>query len=117
MPSAKNEPTGANAPAFPAQEPALSIPDSVTHLAGYALAHALWNVCDFEEEDEVLCPFALTFDGHQKNMLRFEADSQEEAIEEGRATLAADASLTHWAFAREGLFPTQGDPIDVLLVE
>lgn len=95
----------------------MSIPDSVSHLAGFALGHALWNVCDFEEEDEVMSPFAFTFDGQHKQLLRFEADSQEEATEQGRATLAGDASLSEWAFVREGLFPTEDGMIDVLLVE
>lgn len=95
----------------------MSIPDSVFHLAGFALGHALWNVCDFEDEEEVLCPFAITFDGQQKQLLRFEADSQEEATEQGHATLATDTSLSEWAFVREGLFPTEDGDIDVLLVE
>jgi hypothetical protein len=95
----------------------LQIPDPVVALAGFALGHALWNVCDFEEEDEVLCPLAFTFDGEDKRLLRFEAESQEDAIDVGLSTLLEDGSLTQWAFAREGIFRTETGPVDVLLVE
>lgn len=98
-------------------EDALHIPDPVVDLAGFALGHALWNVCDFEEEDEVLCPLAFTFDGEQKQLLRFEAESQEDAIEVGLSTLAEDGSLIRWAFAREGTFRTESGSVDVVLVE
>lgn len=93
------------------------IPDSVIDLAGFTLGHALWNVCDFEEEDELLCPLAITFDGQQQQLLRFEAGSQEEAIERAYSTLADRSFLVEWALAREGLFKSAGGPIDVLLVD
>ena len=93
------------------------IPAATAHLAGLALAHALWNVCDFEDEDEILCPLAFTTDGRKRELLRFEDETQEDAVEKAHAHLAGDATLTEWAFAREGLMQTTAGPIDVLLVE
>jgi hypothetical protein len=95
----------------------LDVQDQVANLAGLALGHALWNVCDFEEDDDVLCPLAFAFDGQENRLLRFEAESQEEAIKRGLSTLSADASLIRWAFAREGILRTDSGPVDVLLIE
>lgn len=95
----------------------MDIPATTTHLAGFTLAHALWNVCDFEDEDEILCPLAFTTDGKKRELLRFEDDTQEDAIEKAHAHLAGDDTLTAWAFAREGLMQTAAGPIDVVLVE
>jgi hypothetical protein len=93
------------------------LPAATVHLAGFTLAHALWNVCDFEDEDEVLCPLAFATDGKKRELLRFEDDSQEEAVERAHAHLAGDEALTAWAFAREGLMGAATGPIDVVLVE
>jgi hypothetical protein len=93
------------------------IPHVATDLAGFALAHALWNVCDIEDPDEVLCPLAFTLDGRQRELLRFEADSQEEAIDAAHAHLAEDSTLIAWAFAREAIMRTPTGPVDVVLVE
>jgi hypothetical protein len=95
----------------------MDIPATTTHLAGLALAHALWNVCDFEDEDEVLCPLAFTTDGKKRELLRFEDETQEDAVEAAHAHLAGDDTLTAWAFAREGLMNAASGPIDVVLVE
>jgi hypothetical protein len=95
----------------------LHIPHAATDLAGLALAHALWNVCDFEDPEEALCPLAFTLDGRQRELLRFEADSQEEAIENAHARLADDATLVAWAFAREAVMRSPSGPVDVVLVE
>jgi hypothetical protein len=93
------------------------IPHAATDLAGLALAHALWNVSDFDDPDEVLCPLAFTLDGKQRELLRFEADSQEEAIDQAHARLSDDATLVAWAFAREATMRSPAGPQDVVLVE
>ena len=89
-----------------AKEGALDVQDQVANLAGLVLGHALWNVCDFEEDDDVLCPLAFAFDGQENRLLRFEAEPQEETIKRGLSTLSADASFSRWAFAREGILRT-----------
>ena len=95
----------------------MHIPYPVVDLAGLALGHALWNVCDFEEEDDLLCPLAFTFDGQREKLLRFEGESQEEAIERGFSTLSSNNSFVRWAFAREGIIRTADGPTDVLLID
>lgn len=89
-------------------------------LAGFTLAHATWSVSD-TAADELLCPLAIIEDGDERRLLRFEADSQEQAIE------AAKTAMTEWqqnastfAFAREGQWRPKGantQPEDVLTVE
>jgi hypothetical protein len=95
----------------------MHIPHPATDLAGLALAHALWNVCDFTDPEEVLCPLAFATDGRQRELLRFEAGSQEEAIDAAHARLGDDDKLVAWAFAREALMRTTAGPVDVVLVE
>ena len=89
-------------------------------LAGFTLAHAVWNVSD-TAEDELLVPLAIVEREGQRQLLRFEADTQEAAIADGKATITQHAdALDAWAFAREGSWrPTgpAGPPQDVLTVE
>jgi hypothetical protein len=80
----------------------IDFPPSALSLAGFVLAHAAWNVSD-TAEDERLCPLAIVEEvGGGRRLLRFEADTQESAIESGKATMReAAASSAAWAFARE----------------
>jgi hypothetical protein len=95
----------------------LHIPHPATDLAGLALAHALWSIHDVDDPEDVLCPLAFVTDGRQRELLRFEAGSQEEAIDAAHARLSDDATLVAWAFAREALMRTPTGPVDVVLVE
>jgi hypothetical protein len=50
--------------------------------------------------------------------LRFEAQTQEQAIAEGKATLTKrQGQLDAWAFVREGLMPEGTGKVDVLTVD
>ncbi len=90
---------------------------SLLSLAGFAFGHAVWSVSDLPE-GELLVPLALVEKSGQRQLLRFEAESQEEAIAEGKATLAQhEAELDAWAFVREGQIEQRGTVTDVLTVE
>jgi hypothetical protein len=92
-------------------------PTSLISLAGFTFAHATWSLSDLQE-GELLCPLALLESAGRRELLRFESESQEEAIAEAKRTLAAKESIIDaWAFAREGQFAQDGEYIDVLTVE
>jgi hypothetical protein len=57
-----------------------------------------------EVEGELLYPFALIETNGLRRVLRFEAESQEEAIESAKHQLdSLKTSSDMWAFAREGI--------------
>jgi hypothetical protein len=78
------------------------LPQPGLSLAGFALAHAAWSLSD-SEDDELLCPLAVIESREgERRLLRFEAESQEEAIIAGKtAVREATADVAAWAFARE----------------
>jgi hypothetical protein len=93
--------------------------DSSARMAGFALAHAAWSVSE-APAGELLTPFALVDDGGARELMRFEADTQDGAIEEGkRAVDRLAGRVDAWAFAREGLLRLRGSQSaqHVLVVE
>jgi hypothetical protein len=90
------------------------IPESALLLAGFVLAHAAWSISD---APDLLVPLAMVERNGQREIMRFEADTQEEAIAHGKAkmaTLSGDVDV--WAFAREGLFNEKEGKVDVISV-
>jgi hypothetical protein len=89
--------------------------ESLLALAGFVFAHATWSVSDLLN-GELLIPLAIVENSGRRRLLRFEAETQELAINKGKATLA---SLTEgaWAFAREGQIKEHGLYVDVLTIE
>ena len=89
-------------------------------VAGFALAHATWSVSD-TTVDELLCPLAVVQDGDGRRLLRFEAESQELAIESGKDAMRdLRRADTTYAFAREGQWRPDGPGTaaeDLLTVE
>ena len=86
-----------------------TIPPAALSLAGFALAHAAWSLSDCEDGD-LLSPLAIVeeHDGARR-LLRFDAETQEEAIIAGRAAMRdASATSAAWAFAREGAWRAMG---------
>src|SRR4051812_395451 len=82
--------------------PMTELPHTALALAGFALAHAAWSISD-TEDGELLCPLAVveSKDGARR-LMRFEADTQEEAIVAGKAAMRdATGDAAAWAFARE----------------
>jgi hypothetical protein len=90
--------------------------ENTLHLAGFALAHAAWSVSDLPE-GELLCPLALVEEAGEKRLLRFEAESQEQAIGNALSALEDEKSkASAWAFVREGSINSDEGKTDVLLV-
>lgn len=87
-------------------------------LAGFTLAHAAWNVSDLPDS-ELLVPLAVVERGGQRELLRFEADTQEEAIRVGKRAMIEETDAEAWAFAREGALRVQAtqSPQDALVVD
>jgi len=92
-------------------------PDSVVLLAGFVLAHAAWSVSDLPK-GALLVPLAVIETRGQRQLLRFEAQTQEQSIAEAKATIATrQGQLDAWAFVREGLVPEGTGKVDVLTVD
>jgi hypothetical protein len=86
-------------------------------LLGFTLAHAVWSIAE-AKANELLCPLAFIERGGNLELLRFESETQEDAISNGKDYINlhkenADVS----SFAREGTFPEQNKKVDVILVE
>lgn len=95
----------------------MQFPDTLLNLAGFALAHAAWSVSDLPQ-GELLVPLAVLDKGDHRQLQRFEADSQEEAIRRGKETLnEVDELVVQWAFAREGQIRNGDGHVDVISVE
>jgi len=95
----------------------MDIPEPLLMLAGFVFAHATWSVSDLPEGD-LLVPLAMVETSGQRQLLRFEADTQEEAIAQGKATLAQHENmLDAWAIAREGQIEDADGYGDVLTIE
>ncbi len=92
------------------------IPESVLLLAGFVLAHAAWNVSDLPAGD-LLVPLAIIERNGQRQLKRFEAETQDEAISEAKETLHnMKGTVDARAFAREGLLNEDDAKVDVLSV-
>src|ERR1700737_4330986 len=93
----------------------MAIPESALLLAGFVLAHAAWSVSD---APELLVPLAIVERGGQREVMRFEADTQQQAIARGKAKMAAlSGDVDGWAFAREGLIDEKSGKVDVISVD
>ena len=86
-------------------------------LLGFTLAHAAWSIAEAEAE-ELLCPLAFLERHGNLELVRFESNTQEDAISKGRdyINLYKENAVAS-SFAREGLFPEQNKKVDALLVE
>lgn len=96
----------------------MDISDGVFLIAGYVLAHGGYSVSDLEK-DELLIPFAVTQSGESQEVIRFEAETHEEAIENAKAELKRlRDSVDIYGFAREGTMRSgDGEGVDVISVE
>jgi hypothetical protein len=96
----------------------MTIPDGVLLIAGYVLAHAAYSVSDLQS-GELLIPLAVTQTGEEQEVVRFEAETQEEAIANAKLELEKlKASVDIYAFAREGSMKLEdGKEIDVITID
>jgi hypothetical protein len=88
-------------------------------LAGFVLAHAAWSVSDLPKGD-LLVPLAIVEKGGKRQLIRYEAETQEQAIAEGKAEmskLSAEREVDAWAFARENQFKEGDKYVDAISVD
>lgn len=93
----------------------ITVPKRAVEFAGYVLLHCA-NVADGNRKGELVCPFAIIEEHGDRQVVEFEADTQEEAVERGQASLEdyRDA-CERWGFAREGVYHANGRNYDVLV--
>jgi hypothetical protein len=95
----------------------LSGPEAAVSLAGFVLAHAVWSVSDLLE-GEFLVPLAMTEKAGRRELHRFAAETQEQAIAQGKTAMGRlSERVDAWAFAREGQFNEGGGHADVISVD
>ena len=93
------------------------IPEVAAVLAGFVLAHAAWSASDLPK-GELLIPVAVVEVKGERRLLRFEAETQEQAITRGKAAMQdATSTADAWAFARDGLYERGGQRVEVLSVD
>jgi hypothetical protein len=69
-------------------------------------------------KDELLVPVAVDERNGHRQLLRFEADTQEQAIARAKSAMQASTSTANaWAFARDGFFRRGGKKVDVISVD
>lgn len=93
--------------------------DDALRFGGFALAHTAWIASDLKA-GELVCPFGVVEIGDSREVIPFQAPSQEEAIRRGKQKMhEITGSVDRWAFAREGLWSVLGSDLpkqDVLTV-
>ncbi|MEG3222181.1 hypothetical protein PD716_16355 [Vibrio gigantis] len=96
----------------------MSVSYSILLIAGYVLAHASYSVSDLES-GELLIPFVVVQSEKGQEVIRFEADTQEEAISNGKVELLQlQKRADIYGFAREGSMRDEsGNSIDVISVD
>lgn len=90
-----------------------------TRLAGFVLAHAAWSMSQLAPGN-LLTPLAITALEGARELHRFEAATQDDAIAEGKRAVQSLADhVDGWAFARDGLLRMRGSESaqHVLVVE
>ena len=97
-----------------------SLTPGAVSLAGFTLAHAVWDVSD-AEPDEFLAPVGMLELQGQRRLVRFESGSSEDAVARAEAEMReASADADAWAFAREAAWRPSGpagELQDVVVVE
>ena len=96
----------------------LSPTERAVRFGGRVLAHAAFIASDLAE-GELICPFAIVTKDDRREVVPFEAESQAEAVEGGKASLAEfKDQIDYWGLGREGLWsePDASEKTDVLIV-
>lgn len=96
-----------------------SLLERAIRFGGMVLAHAALITSDLPE-GELMCPFAIITKDNRRQLLPFEAETQEAAVENGKASLDdLRDQVDYWGFGREGLWSDSevtADKTDVLVV-
>lgn len=95
----------------------MGIPESIVVFAGFVFAHAVWNVSDLPK-NELLVPIVMVERSGKRELMRFEAETQVEAIAAAKKWLEKNGSIVDsWVFAREGQMKESDHYVDTLIVE
>jgi hypothetical protein len=97
---------------------AMSPNENAARFGGFVMAHTALVASELEE-GEFVCPFAVVEKDGSREVWDFEAGTQQEAVQRGKASFhQLQPGTDAWAFAREGLMsrPDSSDKQDVLLV-
>ncbi len=93
------------------------VSESALRLAGFLLAHATWIITDLDP-GELYVPQALCLKDGQLSLSVFEADTQVEAVANGKAFMKEEAgNFDGCAFARDGLVRQGDTAIDTLTID
>jgi len=97
----------------------MEISTDMVRFGGLVLMHTAL-IASAQCEGELICPFAVVAKDDNRQTIEFEAETQEEAVANGKASLDEyQDSVDFWSLAREGLYSATGEEgakIDVLLV-
>jgi hypothetical protein len=84
---------------------------------GFLLAHATWIIADLGPTDNYV-PQALCLNDGELVLNVFEAETQVEAVSNGKAFMETEAmNFDACAFVRDGLVRKDGNAIDVLTID
>lgn len=95
----------------------MGVSESLVLFAGFVFAHAAWNISDLPK-DELLVPIVMTERAGERELMRFEADTQAEAIANAKNWIAKNgSSVDAWVFARDGRMRSKGVLVDAISIE
>lgn len=93
-----------------------AVPSQAIQFAGFVLVHCAL-IADANRNGELVCPFAVVETEGDRLVIEFDADTQEEAVKKGRASLDDWKPFANgWALGREGLFRLGETAVDVMVV-
>ena len=93
----------------------MNIPDEAFILLGLVMAHSAYSIHD---QDGELCPYVLADIGETREIIPFEEETQQAAVDNAVAQFGfLKEAYDRWAFAKEGSASSGGRRIDVLIVE
>lgn len=94
-----------------------NVSENALRLAGFLLAHATWIIADLEP-GQLYVPQALCLKDGELSLNVFEADTQVEAVANGKAFMEKEAgNFDGCAFARDGLVRQGEKAIDTLTID
>jgi hypothetical protein len=96
----------------------MSIPDDILLFSGFALAHAAYSISDVPA-GQLLIPLFIAEHQGKREVRRFEAATQEEAIIAAKRHIqTVDGTLDLWTFSREGSMVLSDDSrADIISVD
>ncbi|KFZ36655.1 hypothetical protein HR45_15285 [Shewanella mangrovi] len=86
----------------------------IGQLLGFTLAHSA-SVVETLEQDQAMVPFAITMQEDQQELVNFEAETQEQAVQQAEAKLAEFSNtFSAWCYGQEGMITLEDTPVHVM---